>query len=71
MSSLGLIRTKRLDLPPGCLAAVDKCLWPSTDNVFANNCLKTLNGGHCTHFSQNLVMGLLMRGKGVVFIYKY
>lgn len=71
MSSLGLIGTKRLDLPSGCLAALDKCLWPSADSVFANNCLKTLNGGHCAHFIQNLVMGLLMRSKVVVFDYKY
>ena len=71
MSFLGLMRTKRLDLPPRCLAALDKCLWPSTDSVFANNCLKTLNGRHCTHFIQNLVMGLLMRSKVVVFVYKY
>lgn len=71
MSFLGLIRIKRLNLPPGCLAALDKCLWPSADNVFASNCLETLNGGHCTHFIQNLAIGLLMRSKVVVFVYKY
>lgn len=50
MIFLGMLGTKVLNLPPEHLATLGKCLWPSTDNVFANNCLKTLNERHCNNF---------------------
>lgn len=61
MIFLGVLGTKGLNLLLECLAALGKCLWPSADNVFANNCLKTLNEGHCNNFIQNLVMRLLVK----------
>lgn len=61
MVFIGLLDTKGLNLPPEQLAALGKCFWLSTDNVFAYNCLKTLNEGHCDNFIQSIVMRLLVK----------